>query len=64
MNNLERSYEKFLEVLEKFFEHQVLPMQRRRIFIAQLWILCFSKKAFLWLQVTQCHFFKRSGAEF
>ncbi len=34
MNNLERIYEKFLEVLEKFFEHQVLPMQRRRIFIA------------------------------
>lgn len=29
MNNLERIYEKFLEVLEKFFEHQVLPVQRR-----------------------------------
>lgn len=29
MNNLERIYEKFLVVLEKFFEHQVLPVQRR-----------------------------------
>ena len=29
MNNLERIYEKFLEILQKFCNHQILKTQRR-----------------------------------